>query len=183
MVTSGISSDFSELSRASRQITHVLRTLTPLQATNIATRCLASDLHVLSTPPAFVLSQNQTLRRKFVWFRSNDRHSNITDLLVGCRLSPAPTGLVSHRTNRISRNCNRHRATRRRNFLPLCLPEQPGIDSRRLLRCAVTVAKNDESSTGWGFPRQWFFLEKCTKGSFGPVLLGFLITKNEPTGC
>ena len=143
MVPSGISSDFSELSRAPRQITHVLRTLTPLQTTNIATRCLASDLHVLSTPPAFVLSQNQTLRRKFVWFRSNDRHSNITDLLVGRRFSPAPTGLVSHRTNRISRNCNRHRATRRRNFLPLCLPEQPGTWSRRLLRCAVTVAKND----------------------------------------
>ena len=62
MITFGISSPFSELSPTSRQITHVLRTLTPLRPTNIATRRSASDLHVLSTPPAFVLSQNQTLR-------------------------------------------------------------------------------------------------------------------------
>ena len=62
MITFGISSPFSELSPTSRQITHVLRTLTPLQSTNIATRQSAFDLHVLSTPPAFVLSQNQTLR-------------------------------------------------------------------------------------------------------------------------
>ena len=63
-VTSGISSPFSELSRASRQITHVLRTLAPLNLQNIATLEIPLDLHVLSTPPAFVLSQNQTLRRK-----------------------------------------------------------------------------------------------------------------------
>jgi hypothetical protein len=52
-----------------------------------------------------------------------------------------------------------------------------------LLRCAVTVAKNDESSTGWGLRRQWLFFGKCTKGSFGPVLLGFLIKKSAPPGC
>ena len=62
MVTSGISSPFSKLSQTSRQITHMLRTLSPLQLRNIATPKLAFDLHVLSTPPAFVLSQNQTLR-------------------------------------------------------------------------------------------------------------------------
>src|ERR1039458_4158480 len=62
--TSGISSPFSELFQASRQITHVLRTLAPLQFQNIATLKSALDLHVLSTPPAFVLSQNQTLRIK-----------------------------------------------------------------------------------------------------------------------
>ena len=62
MVTSGISSPFSELFQASRQIAHVLRTLAPLQLRNIATPQSALDLHVLSTPPAFVLSQNQTLR-------------------------------------------------------------------------------------------------------------------------
>ncbi len=61
--TFGISSPFSELSPTSGQITHVLRTLTPLRLPNIATRQSASDLHVLSTPPAFVLSQNQTLRK------------------------------------------------------------------------------------------------------------------------
>ena len=63
-VTFGINSDFSELSPTSRQITHVLRTLSPLRLKNIATLQSAFDLHVLSTPPAFVLSQNQTLRIK-----------------------------------------------------------------------------------------------------------------------
>src|SRR6266496_845675 len=53
-------------SPTSGQITHVLRTLTPLRPPNIATRQSASDLHVLSTPPAFVLSQNQTLRKQNV---------------------------------------------------------------------------------------------------------------------
>ena len=43
-------------------MTHVLRTLAPLPPRNIATPGRSSDLHVLSTPPAFVLSQNQTLR-------------------------------------------------------------------------------------------------------------------------
>jgi hypothetical protein len=42
----------------------VLRTLSPLKFTHIAINKLPSDLHVLSTPPAFVLSQNQTLRNK-----------------------------------------------------------------------------------------------------------------------
>jgi hypothetical protein len=40
----------------------VLRTLAPLNIYRIATVNIALDLHVLSTPPAFVLSQNQTLR-------------------------------------------------------------------------------------------------------------------------
>jgi hypothetical protein len=61
--TCGINSPFGELSHSSRQIAHVLRTLTPLNAGNIATPSTPFDLHVLSTPPAFVLSQNQTLRK------------------------------------------------------------------------------------------------------------------------
>ena len=60
----GISSDFSELSQTLGQIIHVLRTLAPLSALSIATSNTPLDLHVLSTPPAFVLSQNQTLRLK-----------------------------------------------------------------------------------------------------------------------
>jgi hypothetical protein len=51
-------------------MTHVLRTLAPLPPPDIATRRRAFDLHVLSTPPAFVLSQNQTLR-------------NVSDSLLG----------------------------------------------------------------------------------------------------
>ena len=42
----------------------MLRTLAPLRLENIATFKSALDLHVLSTPPAFVLSQNQTLQLK-----------------------------------------------------------------------------------------------------------------------
>ena len=64
LTTCGINSPFGELSPTSRQIAHVLRTLTPLDSTCIATNNIPFDLHVLSTPPAFVLSQNQTLREK-----------------------------------------------------------------------------------------------------------------------
>ena len=64
-VTSGISSPFSKLFQTSWQITHVLRTLAPLNTSYIAAACIPLDLHVLSTPPAFVLSQNQTLRKNF----------------------------------------------------------------------------------------------------------------------
>ena len=64
LTTCGINSPFGELSPTSRQIPHVLRTLTPLDIVCIATNNIPFDLHVLSTPPAFVLSQNQTLREK-----------------------------------------------------------------------------------------------------------------------
>ncbi len=64
ITTCGINSPFGELSPTSRQIAHVLRTLTPLDTHCIAATNAPSDLHVLSTPPAFVLSQNQTLRKK-----------------------------------------------------------------------------------------------------------------------
>jgi hypothetical protein len=62
LATCGINSPFGELSPTSRQITHVLRTRAPLSYIGIATNVTPFDLHVLSTPPAFVLSQNQTLR-------------------------------------------------------------------------------------------------------------------------
>ena len=59
VVLCGISQSFDWLSHALRKITHVLLTRAPL---GIAT---SFDLHVLGTPPAFVLSQNQTLQFKF----------------------------------------------------------------------------------------------------------------------
>ena len=62
MVLSGISTPFGELSRASGQITHVLRTRAPLYS---SLRTFSLDLHVLGTPPAFVLSQDQTLQLRF----------------------------------------------------------------------------------------------------------------------
>ncbi len=54
----GISSSFPELSPAEGQVSYVLRTRSPL--TYIA--ACPFDLHVLGTPPAFILSQDQTLR-------------------------------------------------------------------------------------------------------------------------
>ena len=65
LATCGINSPFGELSPTFGQVAHVLRTLAPLDLPRIATRQIPFDLHVLSTPPAFVLSQNQTLREKF----------------------------------------------------------------------------------------------------------------------
>src|SRR5699024_11377055 len=63
----GISSRFHELSQAYRQVAHVLLTRPPLvpQAHAPKGDCLlpALDLHVLGTPPAFVLSQDQTLQK------------------------------------------------------------------------------------------------------------------------
>ena len=103
--SSGISPLFSGLFLSQRQITHVLRTLAPLRFTCIATFKPAFDLHVLSTPPAFVLSQNQTLRieslveylsTSIIYFFSQIRHSF---------RSAYPRGLfLNYRTIQFSRN-------------------------------------------------------------------------------
>jgi hypothetical protein len=58
--TCGISNSFELLSHTSGQVTNALLTRSPLT-------CIATcpfDLHVLGTPPAFILSQDQTLRKK-----------------------------------------------------------------------------------------------------------------------
>src|SRR5436190_22951112 len=60
--TSGISPSFLELSRSSGQVTHVILTRSRLCPGPKPGSSL--HLHVLSTPPAFVLSQDQTLRKK-----------------------------------------------------------------------------------------------------------------------
>ena len=68
----GISDDFSSLSPCEGQVIHVLLTRSPLtQSFTLRARLLPqsahreelnpSDLHVLGTPPAFILSQDQTL--------------------------------------------------------------------------------------------------------------------------
>src|SRR5262249_16740085 len=54
----GISGPFAPLSRSPRWVTHVLLTRPPLTASVALGSPL--DLHVLGTPPAFVLSQDQT---------------------------------------------------------------------------------------------------------------------------
>ena len=59
VVLSGISPPFERLSRSQGQVTHVLLTRTPLYQ---SLRTFSFDLHVLGTPPAFALSQDQTLQ-------------------------------------------------------------------------------------------------------------------------
>ena len=54
---SGISTRFQALFQSDRQIAHVLLTRPPLTPKG------PLDLHVLGTPPAFVLSQDQTLNK------------------------------------------------------------------------------------------------------------------------
>src|ERR1700733_4184057 len=60
IVISGISPGFPELSQCWGQVAHVLLPRSPLGHSPEGKASL--DLHVLSTPPAFVLSQDQTLR-------------------------------------------------------------------------------------------------------------------------
>src|SRR3954452_17920444 len=63
LVASSISHPFRQLSQSGGQITHVLLTRSPLEYPPKGAFPL--DLHVLSTPPAFVLSQDQTLHTSY----------------------------------------------------------------------------------------------------------------------
>ena len=62
----GISSRFQLLSPCTGQVTHALLTRPPLSHIRFHSeeiiRQASFDLHVLGTPPAFVLSQDQTLK-------------------------------------------------------------------------------------------------------------------------
>ena len=61
VVLCGISATFAALSPCLRQIAHALLTRPPLETPKASFQCSPLDLHVLGTPPAFVLSQDQTL--------------------------------------------------------------------------------------------------------------------------
>ena len=65
MISFGISSRFQLLSQFKGQVTHALLTRPPLTSYSSFPKKFQLgrpfDLHVLSTPPAFVLSQDQTL--------------------------------------------------------------------------------------------------------------------------
>ena len=63
VVSSGITPDFSGLSLCLGYVAHVFLALPPLYGSLAG--AFASDLHVLATPPAFDLSQDQTLHLKF----------------------------------------------------------------------------------------------------------------------
>ena len=63
-MSSGISSGFPELSPFTRVVVYVVLTRSPVYSRYCY--LFLPDLHVLGTPPAFVLSQDQTLRCKFI---------------------------------------------------------------------------------------------------------------------
>jgi hypothetical protein len=71
---SDISSAFAELSQCKGQVSYVFLTRAPLTPKG------PFDLHVLGTPPAFILSQDQTLHEFVCRFH--------------CSRSYSPTGLV-----------------------------------------------------------------------------------------
>ena len=73
VVLCGISNCFQLLSPSVGQIAHALLTHPPLECQPKPTSSF--DLHVLSTPPAFVLSQDQTLL--FNPSRSSPRRANV----------------------------------------------------------------------------------------------------------
>ena len=61
VVSCGISTCFQVLSPCVGQIAHALLTRPPLKHLGASSSMSPLDLHVLGTPPAFVLSQDQTL--------------------------------------------------------------------------------------------------------------------------
>ena len=77
----GISTCFQVLSPGIRQVTHALLTRPPLGWYSLGFISSPFDLHVLSTPPAFILSQDQTLMLIVLF---------LSDSLSGFSESPFP---------------------------------------------------------------------------------------------
>ena len=61
MVSCGISTPFGVLFPSKGEVAHALLTRPPLKQPEASFQPSPLDLHVLGTPPAFVLSQDQTL--------------------------------------------------------------------------------------------------------------------------
>ena len=120
----GISSPFELLFPTSGQVTYVLRTHSPLR-TRLATGP-AFDLHVLSTPPAFILSQDQTLR-------------------MNCKMSSdiRRSFKRNRRFHRPRRSANRHIGWPSKLLLPLVLLPI----TFQLLRCSAPPAPERTDST------------------------------------
>src|SRR3954466_6080796 len=79
MSVCGITRPLGRLSPRNRQIAHVLRTRSP------AALAGPRDLHVLSTPPAFVLSQDQTLQEILIFSsRTSLSYAVVTNFIRQC---------------------------------------------------------------------------------------------------
>ena len=76
----GISTSFEVLSPSEGQVAYALLTRLPLTFPIASYRVRPFDLHVLSTPPAFVLSQDQTLYK--LYLNSVSTVQTFTELFV-----------------------------------------------------------------------------------------------------
>ena len=76
----GISSRFQLLSPTERQVPHALLTRSPLS--QVPKSLTPFDLHVLGTPPAFVLSQDQTLKNLYLKLFSEPKIKFLNNLLL-----------------------------------------------------------------------------------------------------
>ena len=74
----GISLAFARVSQTVRQVTYVLLTRSPLGINT------SFDLHVLGTPPAFILSQDQTLKKFILVQNYNLVYCLKIDVNVSC---------------------------------------------------------------------------------------------------
>src|SRR5262245_30755176 len=135
MRLSGINPGFPGLSRCRGQITHVLLTRSPLSPGPKPRFSL--DLHVLSAPPAFVLSQDQTLRERAVAGSEADRLSHLPRREMSFTLSLC-SKVTFRRTRqglvpRWDREANPSRSRRKRTLLsfqrPCCPSANPADQS------------------------------------------------------
>ena len=90
-VSCGISSRFQLLSPTERQVPHALLTRPPLShpfnLTEVLYRRASFDLHVLGTPPAFVLSQDQTLKNLYLKLFPEPKIKLLNNLLLALHYS------------------------------------------------------------------------------------------------
>src|SRR5204863_4116822 len=105
-------------------IIHVLRTRSPVYS---PLRAFSLDLHVLGTPPAFVLSQDQTLQLNsfgssapgLTYFKSlHSKHCGVRNLLRGLAIRFSKT--ERHCTDDSGRPTASPGSTSGARFLPLC---------------------------------------------------------------
>ena len=99
----GISSRFQLLSPTERQVPHALLTRSPLS--KVPKGFAPFDLHVLGTPPAFVLSQDQTLKK--LYLNSFEFKSNFLNNLLLAFITQEFSLAVFSLTLKQSINCPR----------------------------------------------------------------------------
>ena len=102
-VSCGISSRFQLLSPTERQVPHALLTRSPLS--KVPKGFTPFDLHVLGTPPAFVLSQDQTLKK--LYLNSFELKSNFLNNLLLAFITQEFSLAVFSLTLKQSINCPR----------------------------------------------------------------------------